>query len=173
MTCSGQHNRYQTERIQTQPSSYSYTALARWLCIVLGTWQWHATTLQVVQLLLKFFFGGGGDIPGPHPPVWNPAQCSTIKGFIFTKHMKLGHSVYVYIYTSDGWIALKYSDTISVSWRAISRGWSYRWDNEPISFSLVKQHGLAVLKHSIQYEALGGSIHMHSESRVGAAYMCI
>ena len=53
--------------------------------------------------------------------------------------------------------ALKYSDTISTSWRAISRGWSYGWDNEPFSFSLVKQHGLAVLKHSIQYEVLGAS----------------
>ena len=182
-----------------------------------------------------FFGGGRGDIPGPPPPVWNPAQCSTIKGFIFTKHLKLGHSVYVYILctsivvglaqrparklcrliphdvdqswneshslssmfstitnlkvqgrqhpsprfqnllklsklgeavsffcpfihtastSSDGWIALKYSDTISVSWRVISR------DTEPISFSFVEQHGLAVLKHSIQYEVLGVWIHI-------------
>ena len=62
--------------------------------------------------------------------------------------------------SSDGWIALKYSDTINVSWRVISRGWSYGWDNEPISFSFVKQHGLAVLKHSIQYEVLGVWIHI-------------
>ena len=47
-----------------------------------------------------FFFWGGGIFQGPHPPVWNPAQRSTIKGSIFTKHMKLGHSVYVYICTS-------------------------------------------------------------------------
>ena len=225
-------------------------------CIILGIRQSHATTLQVVQWL-KFFFGGGGIFQGPRPPVWNPAQCSTIKGSIFTK---LGHSVYyVYICTSivvglaqrpagklcrlistyhhdvdqswneshslssmfsvitiskldiysiyqrrplpirryrvvntpspwfqnllslsklgeaasffcpfihaastssDEWIALKYSDTISVSWRVISRGWSYGWDNEPISFSFVKQHGLAVLKHSIQYEVLGVWIHI-------------
>ena len=197
----------------------------------------------------SFFWGG--DIPGPPPPVWNPAQCSTIKGSIFTKHLKLGHSVYVYILctsivvglaqrsmqvdshsppwcrpilkreplslfcphdlqighlqhipettitnpkvqgrqhpspwfqnqlslsksgeaasffihaastSSDEWIALKYSDTISVSWRVISRGWSYGWDNEPLSFSFVKQHGLAMLKHSIQYEVLDVSAYMY------------